>query len=142
MSRSEALAVIVGAALSAWSVPAHCQEAFDLGVKTKVDEAHRTYSVPDPKQQTHCDPAPSGEITVCGHDDSDQYRIPGNKSATGTGIPHADVGHHNPPGGVTMHSCFLQKCPKEVYLIDIDAIPKPPPGSDAEKIANGEMRAP
>jgi hypothetical protein len=52
-----------------------------------------------------------------------------------------------PPAGrgvgasVTIRGCFLQKCPRKLYFIDLKAIPEAPPGSDAAKIARGEMRA-
>ena len=39
--------------------------------------------------------------------------------------------------------CFtVGKVPPPIYYIDLSKIPLPPPGSDAEKIAKGEMRAP
>jgi hypothetical protein len=43
-------------------------------------------------------------------------------------------------GSVTVRGCFLQKCPRPLYIIDLKAIPEPPPGSDADLIARGEMR--
>jgi len=46
------------------------------------------------------------------------------------------------PPGVTIGICFLQKCPRKRYYIDVSTRPQPPPGSDADKIARGEMRAP
>jgi hypothetical protein len=46
------------------------------------------------------------------------------------------------PPSVTFKGCFLQKCPKKLYFIDVSALPKAPAGSDADKISRGEMRAP
>jgi len=43
--------------------------------------------------------------------------------------------------GVSVRGCFLQKCPRPLYFIDVSALPQAPPGSDAERIAKGEMPA-
>lgn len=41
---------------------------------------------------------------------------------------------------VTIPLCFLQKCPKKLYFIDLKSIPEAPPGSDADKIGRGMMK--
>ncbi len=42
--------------------------------------------------------------------------------------------------GVTFQICFLQKCPKKIYYIECPRCRRRRPGSDADKIARGEMR--
>jgi hypothetical protein len=117
------------------------QARADARTRELLENAREAYAIP--KKASRCEEAAVGnEIVVCAHDDDDRFRAEGNVDSTDTGVPHADVGHHPPPGGVTARGCFLQKCPKEVYLIDLSKIPMPPPGSDADKIAKGEMAAP
>jgi hypothetical protein len=36
----------------------------------------------------------------------------------------------------------LGRQPRQLYIIDLKAIPEPPAGSDADRIAKGEMAAP
>lgn len=43
--------------------------------------------------------------------------------------------------GVTVRGCFLQKCPKEVILIDLASIPVAAPGSEADLISRGLIRS-
>jgi hypothetical protein len=43
--------------------------------------------------------------------------------------------------GVVVRGCFLQKCPKDLYFIDLKAIPEAPPGSDADRVGQGLLRA-
>lgn len=64
--------------------------------------------------------------------------------ATGDGLPRApDVYGIRPLGGVTVNGCFLPPCPPPVMpQIDFAALPPPPAGSDADRIARGELRAP
>lgn len=50
------------------------------------------------------------------------------------GGPHGAVG-----ASVTMAVCFLQKCPPPIFFIDVKSLPEAPAGSDADKIARGEM---
>ena len=44
--------------------------------------------------------------------------------------------------GATMCAQHLGRKPRQLYIIDLKAIPEPPAGSDADKIAKGEMAAP
>jgi len=52
----------------------------------------------------------------------------------------APTAGHGVGAGVTIRGCFLQKCPKELYFIDVKAIPEGAPGSDADRIGKGELR--
>lgn len=89
-------------------------------------------------------PSVAGEITVCGRRSPDPHQKPvapppardPNSLAYAPPAPGKGAGV-----GVTMRACILQKCPKPIYYIDLKAIPEAPPGSEADRIAKGEMRA-
>jgi hypothetical protein len=86
-----------------------------------------------------------GTIVVCGGKDaSDRERVPlrdetdGAKS-TDTGIPRA-------PNVSGLRDCSrgcigVGGVPPPMYYFDIKALPAPPPGSDADRIAKGEIPA-
>lgn len=93
-----------------------------------------------------------GEITVCAPDE-DEFRVkstaeldPDSTAALNDGRLHApDVaGGGIFKGKSTMGGmCMIPPCPPEQpYLIDLSAIPLAPAGSDADRIAKGELRAP
>lgn len=94
-----------------------------------------------------CPPSADGTIIVCGRRKISP-RLDPPESSTPTAQPDSKtIGLGSPPiplraPSVTIRGCFLQKCPKELYFIDVSALPKAPAGSDADKIARGEMRAP
>lgn len=87
-----------------------------------------------------------GTIVVCGGKEaSDKERIPlrdetdGAKS-TDDGLPRA-------PNVSGLRDCSrgcigLGGVPAPIYYFDIKALPAPPPGSDADRIAKGEIPAP
>lgn len=131
--------------------PAYSQEStevLDQKVAERLDMARQAYGVPDPRLR--CRPKPgSDEIVVCVDRGEDQQverdapdlnTLEGRRALDG-GIPRApqfDRGScRGQPGCVTGGWA-----PPPVYYIDMKAIPEPPPGSDADKIAKGEMRAP
>lgn len=131
--------------------PAYSQgstEVLDQKVAERLEMARQAYGVPDPRLR--CRPKPgSDEIVVCvdrGEDQQvergalDPNTLEGRRALDG-GIPRApqfDRGScRGQPGCVTGGWA-----PPPVYYIDMKAIPEPPPGSDADKIAKGEMRAP
>jgi hypothetical protein len=142
LSRSQALAALLAILCPAFAAPAAAQDATDRRVQQMIDRAKDAYTPPAKPAANPCGESTSGEIVVCGRENGDRYRIQNDSDSTDTGIPHADVGSHPPAGGVSARGCFLQKCPREVYLIDLSKIPEAPPDSDADKIARGEMRAP
>ena len=88
---------------------------------------------------TGCKPSYGDEIVVCADRGKDQ-RVFGPSSSTDIGIPDAPNLAPSGAGGVSMRGCFLQKCPKQVYYVDVTALPKAAAGTDADKIAKGEMR--
>ncbi|MEE4451726.1 hypothetical protein [Novosphingobium resinovorum] len=92
-----------------------------------------------------------GEIVVCAPT-PDEYRVPSTADDDPTGAGARD-GRLDPPdiagkgifrGKPTMSGmCLIPPCPPEQpYLIDLSSIPEAPAGSDADKIARGELRAP
>jgi hypothetical protein len=84
-------------------------------------------------------------IVVCAPDTSERYRVPPSSddthAATGTrgGLTPPDM-YGGPP--CTMVCIRGGYAPPPVYYIDLSKIPDAPPGSDADKIAKGEARAP
>lgn len=93
-----------------------------------------------------------GEIVVCGENE-EAYRVrstaeedPASDQALRDGRLHTpDVAG----GGIfrgkpTMSGkCLIPPCPPEAaYMIDLSTIPVAPAGSDADRIAKGELRAP
>jgi len=126
--------------------PAQPAKAADADFAQISEAEHDLYSVP-PKR-SNCPDSPDGEIVVCAKDHTARYRVaPSNQNSTNTGALVAP--HFDPLYGVNCERavgvCSRQKfgyAPPPIYYIDLSKIPLPPPGSDAEKIANGEMRAP
>ncbi len=81
----------------------------------------------------------NGEILVCGKDDGSDVRVPDDEARTDDGLPRApqlDRGScKGKPGCITGGWA-----PPPIYYVDVKAIPLPPKGSDAEKVAKGELR--
>jgi hypothetical protein len=86
----------------------------------------------------------SGEIIVCGADHGEDLKVPGSADEPGShqslynGIPQA-------PSLSGLPDCSQRKCigigkaPPKIYIIDVKSLPEAPKGSDAEKVANGEI---
>lgn len=117
----------------------------DQRVADRIAQSHAVYGMPDPRLR--CRPSPgSDEIVVCVDRGEDQQ--------VDRGAPDPDTlgGRRTLDGGIPRAPQFdrgyCPECqhfgwaPPPVYYIDMKAIPEPPPGSDADKIAKGEMRAP
>lgn len=57
---------------------------------------------------------------------------PSTPDVDGSGLPHGMTPM------ITIKGCFIPPCPKDpALLIDVEAIPPPPEGSDAERVAQG-----
>ena len=91
-----------------------------------------------------------GEITVCAPDE-DEYRIPSTADSDPNSAQALDDGRLHPPDVSGLPDCSpgskngcigFGKVPAPVYMIDLSSIPEAPAGSDADKIAKGEIRAP
>lgn len=133
------------ALLLAAPVRADPEEA-DRKVAEMIEKAREVYGVRDPRAK--CRPsADSEEIVVCADHGEDQrvpstsQSDPNSREAQQTldnGVPRApqlDRGScKGKPGCVTGGWA-----PPPVYYIDMKAIPEPAEGSDADRIAKGEL---
>ncbi|MEP7223272.1 MAG: hypothetical protein ABI673_11480 [Novosphingobium sp.] len=85
-----------------------------------------------------------GEIVVCAADHGEDVRVPSttdsdptSREAMRTGVPRAPNVSGLP--GCARGCIGIGKGPPPVYIIDLKDIPDAPKGSDAEKVANGEI---
>ncbi len=131
------------------------QDATDARVGDMITQERDTYGPPPPpstdEKTQGCGDDKISEIVVCGHERVRNQRIP----STADSDPNSAAARHglNSGGARTpwvsgLPDCTVEKChrfgkkPAPIYLIDLSKIPEAPPGSDADKIAKGEMRAP
>jgi hypothetical protein len=104
-------------------------------------------------EEPQCDPAKSvsNEIVVCGlWEEDEKFRAqstsqldPESREALNDGVPRApELGESckaNPEKG----SCIgFGSVPPPAYMVDFSELPEAPPGSDADRIAKGEIEAP
>ena len=136
-------ALILGGALSGG--PARAQDVSQGRIDEMMERQREMFGVPS--RQPRCEQGSGDEIVVCAQDDS-QFRAlstaeedPESDAALDDGLPRApDFSKKCDP---QYFGCFTSGwAPPPLYLIDLEAIPEPPPGSDADKIAKGQMRAP
>lgn len=101
-------------------------------------------------QATRCRPgrAADGSIVVCRDAESrEKERLPlrdqtDTAQSTNDGLPRAP-NVSGLPECSGKHTCLgFGSVPPPMYYFDITALPPPPPGSDADRIAKGEIRAP
>jgi len=105
----------------------------------------------DPSRSACLRTVRQGEIVVCAPDEN-QFRVPSTSESDPGSDQALNDGRLHPPdvggrgifrGKPTMGGgCLLGSCPPQFYIIDLSTIPLAPAGSDADKIAKGEMRAP
>jgi len=93
--------------------------------------------------------SPTGDIVVCAPD-NDQFRIKSTAEEDPNSRQALDDGRLHPPNVSGLPDCSpgskngcigIGRAPPPLYIIDLDAIPQAPAGSDADKVAKGEMRA-
>lgn len=146
------LALLAGLALA--SGAAHAQsddDELDRKVAERFEAAKTRFSAGGRRQR--CQPAEAGEIVVCGNDTPDQ-RVPSTAQSDPNSreARRALDGNIPSPPDVAYIKCRrgadgvcrgnLGGAPPPVYYIDVSALPQAPEGSDADKIAKGEMPAP
>jgi hypothetical protein len=127
-------------------------DTLDAKVTERLDQAKSAYGVPDPRLR--CRPTPgSDEIVVCVDRGEDQ-RVP----STARSDPDSREGRRaldgNIPSAPDVASIKCRKgadgvcrgnfggAPTPVYYADVTKLPEAPPGSDADKIAKGEVPEP
>jgi hypothetical protein len=123
-----------------------------LDVDAAIAKEHEVYGVPkpDPAPVENCASADadSTDIVVCARKPSDNSRFrvqstaeldPKSRQNLYDGLPRApDLGPPPCSGGCIKFG----SPPPPAVMIDLKAIPEPPPGSDADRIAKGEKAAP
>ena len=93
-----------------------------------------------PKKAAPCPDATGDEIVVCAeHEDPAKQYVP---SDTDSGDPDDGVPRAPDVTGLPSDGMRIGKTPRHPLIIDLSAIPEAHPGSDADKIARGEMAAP
>jgi len=124
--------------------PAEAQDAVDEKVPRMIDRAREAYS--PPMLRSSCSSQVSDdEIVVCAPDHGERWRVPPTSEtdltsheALGDGLPRAprlDRGSCKGQFGCATGGL----APPPVHMIDLSAIPEAQEGSDADKIAKGEM---
>jgi hypothetical protein len=109
-----------------------------------IDEERSMVSTKGHRADCPVDPFSNG-IVVCAPDTSARYRIPPSddphtpSGTRGGGLTPPDMYGGPACTGVCIRGGYA---PPPVYYIDLSKIPEAPPGSDADKIAKGEARAP
>jgi hypothetical protein len=104
-----------------------------------LENARKVYSAAPPKAEP-CPDSTGDEIVVCAEreDPAKQY-VPSDTDSgdPDDGVPRAPDVTGLPSGGMR-----IGRTPRHPLIIDLKAIPEPPPGSDADQIAKGEKAAP
>ena len=137
------IAILFASFLIGFSSPSAAQQLNDDSEQPRppaalIQEAKEYYgigSVPDHCADNEGNP---DDIVVCAKPRTDQ-RLPIEEPVSGkVDSKMTAVGVNPGPNGIPIKGCFLQKCPKELYIIDVKALPEAPPGSDADLVARGE----
>lgn len=145
-TRDRALARIAGAAAMLAGIgaalPLRAQEQDpDARAAEMMEQARAYYGLGQPFQSC-ASAADPDEIVVCGYRRREARYAPlapiqKDIKMIALGAPPVGGGVG---AGVSVRGCFLQKCPKPLYFIDLRAIPEPAPGTDADLIAKGLAR--
>ena len=98
-----------------------------------------------PKKPGCGEPGKNGEIVVCGADRGERWRVPGETDPNAPGAQNTGVARA--PNVSSLPDCsrgclHLGKKQQPLHIIDFSKLPIAPAGSDADKIAKGEMPAP
>jgi len=119
-------------------------DQLDRRVAERLEAAKQAYGVPDPRLR--CRPSSGDEIVVCvdrGEDqqvergEPDPNTLEGRRALNG-GIPRAPQFDR----GYCPNCQHFGWAPPPVYYVDVTSLPEAPEGSDADKIAKGEAKAP
>ncbi|WP_284123762.1 hypothetical protein [Parerythrobacter aestuarii] len=121
--------------------------------ETAFADAEKVYGPPPPEPEVaaDCDDPSGDEIVVCAAlEEQEQFRVPSSLDEgkedhlAWTGDPPDVAGPGIFKGKATVSGCIkgVTCPPPPAYIFDITALPEAPPGSDADKIAKGEMPEP
>ncbi|MET1754046.1 hypothetical protein ABVV53_00995 [Novosphingobium sp. RD2P27] len=100
-----------------------------------------------PPLRPRCEAPRGNDIVVCAQDE-EQFRAQSSSDIDPTSKYGTDDGRLSPPdvagGGIFKGKATATICcaPPPAYMIDLASIPEAPAGSDADRIAKGEIRAP
>jgi len=132
--------------------PATAQTVSDQDREVARGLMLRVGKLAPPVRRPRCEAPKGNDIVVCAQDEK-QFRAQSSSAEDPTGKAGTDDGRLTPPdvagngifkGKPTMGGmCLIPPCaaPK-AYMIDLASIPEAPAGSDADKIAKGEIKAP
>jgi hypothetical protein len=128
-----------------WAAAAAAANPAPATAEEVLERARTFYSLEQEAAQV-CPEASGDEIVVCGEDsDPERYRVPSDtdRGVVRDEVPRAPDLEPKYPGVAVAKGCFIGPCPKPMpVMIDLKAIPEAPEGSDADRIAKGEMAAP
>jgi hypothetical protein len=131
--------------------PAQTGDEIDARVEQRIAEARAKFGAPAPRRRCESDSSDDDAIVVCAPDRGEDQRVPSTAETDPNSLAarlYLDNGVPRAPQ-LDRGSCKGQAgcivggwAPPPVYYIDLRAIPEAPEGSDADKIAKGEMPAP
>lgn len=140
------MTLVLFPALLAAPLAARAQDGEAARIEQLIEQQKQMFGVPS--RRPRCEVGSGNEIVVCAQDES-RFRAlstaeedPESDAALNDGLPRAPDFSGGPCNPKHVGCITGGWAPPPIYLIDLEAIPEPPPGSDADKIARGEMRAP
>lgn len=103
-----------------------------------------TARVTRPRRAACGEPGKGGEIVVCGADHGEQWRVPSTADSDPESRQGTDNGVVRAPNVSSLPDCRhgckgFGKAPPPLYIIDLRKMPEAPAGSDADRIAKGEI---
>lgn len=139
------LALTSAAAHAQDSAAAPASDALDQKVAERLKQTREVYG-PTEKKKT-CAPSSAGELVVCADHGRDQ-RMPPTSQTDPNSLAARRALNNGIPRAPQLDKGYCPSCPHfgwappPVYYVDVSALPQAPEGSDADKIAKGEMPAP
>ena len=129
-----------------WAAAAAAATPTQVTSEEMIERARSFYSLEQETAQEVCPESNEDEIVVCRETgDPDRYRVPSDtdRGVVKDHVPRAPDLEPKYPGVVVAKGCYIGPCPRPMpVMIDLKAIPEAPEGSDADRIAKGEMAAP
>lgn len=138
--------VILAFGVASMTGQALAQDATDAKTTQVLETAREAIGPISPEQRRKACRAQTveNEIVVCAPDDGKEWRITPeedttSRQATRTGVPRAPK-LDGEACDTKLITCMGFGKARKIYFVDLKSIPETPKGSDAEKVANGEMR--